>query len=151
MSDRTMSSIVVDAPPEDVMAVIADFDAYPEWTGAVKEAQVLTEYEDDGRPAQVRFRLDAGPIKDDYTLEYEWDGDAAVRWTLVEGRLLTAMDGSYTLVPVDGGATEVTYELAVDVKLPLLGRMKRNGEKVIIDTALKGLKRRVEDRVEDAG
>jgi ribosome-associated toxin RatA of RatAB toxin-antitoxin module len=147
MSDRTMSSIVVDAPPEDVMAVIADFAAYPEWTGAVKEAEVLTEYEDDGRPAQVRFRLDAGPIKDDYTLEYAWQGDAEVRWSLVEARLLSAMDGSYTLVALDGGSTEVTYELSVDIKLPLLGRMKRNGEKVIVDTALKGLKKRVEEPV----
>lgn len=145
MSDRTLSSIVVDAPAESVMAVIADFAAYPEWTGAVKEAEVLTEYEDDGRPAQVRFRLDAGPIKDDYTLEYAWDGDHEVRWNLVEARLLTAMDGSYTLVERDDGSTEVTYALSVDIKLPLLGRMKRNGEKVIVDTALKGLKKRVEE------
>lgn len=145
MSDRTLSSILVDAPPGEVMAVIADFGAYPDWAGQVKEAEVLTEYEDDGRAEQVRFRLEAGPIKDDYTLSYDWDDDHEVRWTLVEARLLSAMDGSYTLEDQGDGTTEVVYALSVDIKLPLLGRMKRNAEKVIIDTALKGLKKRVED------
>ena len=143
MADRTRSSIVVAAPAHDIMAVIADFAAYPEWTGAVKEATVLTTSAN-GRPDQVRFRLEAGPIKDDYTLAYEWEDDREVRWTLVEARLLSAMDGSYTLAQQADGSTEVTYSLSVDIRLPLLGRIKRNGEKIIIDTALKGLKDRVE-------
>jgi ribosome-associated toxin RatA of RatAB toxin-antitoxin module len=150
MADRTRSSIVVAAPAREVMAVIADFAAYPEWTGAVKEATVVTSSAQDGRAQQVRFRLDAGPIKDDYTLAYEWDNDHEVRWTLVDARLLSAMDGSYTLQEQPDGSTEVTYTLSVDIKLPLLGRMKRNGEKIIIDTALKGLKRRVEGSNERA-
>jgi hypothetical protein len=145
MADRTRSSILVAAPARDVMAVIADFTAYPEWTGAVKEATVLATSAEHGRPERVRFRLDAGPIKDDYTLAYEWDDDQEVRWSLVEARLLSAMDGSYTLREQPDGSTEVTYALSVDIKLPLLGRMKRNGEKIIIETALNGLKRRVED------
>ena len=29
MAEQTSSSIVVDAPPADVMAVIADFESYP--------------------------------------------------------------------------------------------------------------------------
>jgi ribosome-associated toxin RatA of RatAB toxin-antitoxin module len=144
MADRTRSSIVVAAPAHEVMAVIADFAAYPEWTGAVKEATVLTTSAPDERPDQVRFRLEAGPIKDDYTLSYEWEDDREVRWTLVDARLLSAMDGSYTLREQPDGSTEVTYTLSVDIKLPLLGRIKRNGEKIIIDTALKGLKDRVE-------
>ncbi len=144
MADQTTSSITVNATPEQVMAVIADVAAYPEWTGAVKSAEVITEYEDNGRPADVRFELEAGPIKDAYTLTYEWDDDHEVRWTLVEAGLLRAMDGSYTLDDAGDGSTEVTYALSVDVSIPMLGMMKRKAEKVIIDTALRGLKRRVE-------
>ncbi len=144
MADQTTSSITVNAAPDRVMAVIADVAAYPEWTGAVKSAEVLTEYEDNGRPADVRFELEAGPIKDAYTLTYEWDDDHEVRWTLVEAGLLRAMDGSYTLEDAGDGSTEVTYALSVDVSIPMLGMMKRKAEKVIIDTALRGLKRRVE-------
>jgi hypothetical protein len=53
------------------------------------------------------------------------------------------MDGAY-LLDDTGGETEVTYRLAVDVAIPMIGMLKRKAEKVIIDTALKGLKRRVE-------
>ena len=145
MAEQTTSSISIDAPPADVMAVIADLEAYPEWTASVKQVEILTVYDDeDERPAEARFVLDAGAIKDTYTLSYEWDGDAEVRWTLAEGGLLKALDGSYRLVPVGASSTEVTYQLTVDVAIPLLGLMKRKAEKVIIDTALKELKKRVE-------
>jgi ribosome-associated toxin RatA of RatAB toxin-antitoxin module len=142
MAEQTSSSIVIDAGPSAVMDVIADFDAYPTWARGVKEAEVLTEYED-GRAGEVRFTLDAAPIKDVYTLSYEWDGDRAVTWTLVEAKMLRAMEGAYLLTP-DGDGTDVRYELAVDLSIPMIGLLKRKAEKVIIDTALKGLKKRVE-------
>ena len=115
MADQTTSSIVIDATPSEIMAVIADLDAYPEWTASVKEVEVLTVFEEDERPAEARFVLDAGAIKDEYTLEYEWDQHTEVRWTLTEGNLLKALDGVYTLTPLSDGSTEVIYQLRVDV------------------------------------
>ncbi|WP_067438123.1 SRPBCC family protein [Nocardioides jensenii] len=142
MAEQTTSSIVIDAPAADVMAVIADFPAYPTWAKGVKTADVLGTF-DDGRATQVFFELDVSPIKDEYTLAYVWDGDREVTWTLAEGKMLRALDGAYTLRPANGG-TEVTYRLALDVSIPLIGMLKRKGEKILIDTALKGLKKRVE-------
>ncbi|MDR3034610.1 MAG: SRPBCC family protein [Kitasatospora sp.] len=142
MAEHTRSSIVIDATPAEVMAVIADFAAYPEWTGEVKEIDVL-ESGPDGRAAQVRLLLDAGAIRDEHTLAYTWDGDRLVSWTLVSSQMLRSLDGSYALAPAETG-TEVTYQLAVDVKIPMLGMIKRKAEKVIIDRALAGLKKRVE-------
>jgi ribosome-associated toxin RatA of RatAB toxin-antitoxin module len=147
MAAQTTSSITIAAPPADVMAVIADLESYPEWTASVRQVDVLTVYEDDGRPAEAKFVLDAGPIKDTYTLSYQWDGDDEVRWSLIEGSLIKELEGSYRLAP-SGEHTEVTYQLTVDVSIPLLGLMKRKAEKVIIDTALKELKKRVESRSE---
>ncbi|MGN6781797.1 MAG: SRPBCC family protein [Marmoricola sp.] len=144
MAEQTTSSIVVDAPPEHVMAVIADFPAYPEWAQGMKQVEVLATTPQ-GRGEQVRFELDAAPIKDSYTLAYDWDGDRSVRWHLVEGRMLKAMRGAYELQP-SGEGTEVTYRLSVDVAIPMIGMLRRKAEKVIIDTALKGLKKRVESR-----
>ena len=143
MGDRTTSSISVGADRQQVMAVIADFAAYPQWASAVRSAEVVSR-DADGRPSRVRFSLDAGMIKDSYVLGYHWDGDSGVRWDLAEpGAVVSAMSGSYALVKESAG-TEVTYELSVDVRVPLLGVLKRRAEKVIIDTALKGLKARVE-------
>jgi ribosome-associated toxin RatA of RatAB toxin-antitoxin module len=143
MAEQTSSSIVVDAPPADVMAVIADFESYPEWAKGVTTADVVSELPD-GRAEQVFFRLDVSPIKDEYTLAYVWSGDDEVTWTLVEGKMLRALDGAYVLSARGDGTTDVTYRLALDVSIPLIGMIKRKGEKILIDTALRGLKKRVE-------
>jgi ribosome-associated toxin RatA of RatAB toxin-antitoxin module len=141
MAEQTTSSILIDAAPAAVMEVIADFEAYPSWAQGVKKAEPVEGGE---RPEQVYFELDASPIKDAYTLAYDWDGDHGVTWSLVEGKLLKAMDGAYLLEDHGDGTTEVTYRLAVDISIPMIGMLKRKAEKVIIDTALKGLKKRVE-------
>ncbi|WP_077797612.1 SRPBCC family protein [Streptomyces sp. JHA26] len=142
MAEHTSSSITIEAAPADVMEVIADFARYPDWTGEVKEAQVLAT-DAQGRAEQVRLVMDAGAIKDDQTLAYTWTGDHEVSWTLVKSQMLRSLDGSYLLRPA-GPGTEVTYRLTVDVKIPMLGMIKRKAEKVIIDRALAGLKKRVE-------
>jgi ribosome-associated toxin RatA of RatAB toxin-antitoxin module len=141
--DMASASIVIEADKATVMAVIADLEAYPEWSTAIKAVTVDEVWEDDDRVATATFTLDAGILKDTYTLAYEWDGDDRVVWHLVTGRALKAQDGSYALREV-GASTEVTYELAVDLAVPMLGMFKRKAEKAIIDTALKGLKKRVE-------
>jgi uncharacterized membrane protein len=143
MADATSSSITIAAPPERVMAVIADFAAYPEWAEQINAVEVL-EPGDNGKAERVRFMMDAGPIKDSYTLDYVWAPDGrSVSWTLVKGQIQKAQDGSYTLA-AGGDSTTVTYSLAVDLNIPMIGMLRRKAEKVIIDTALKGLKRRVE-------
>ena len=142
MADQSTQSITVDAPAADVMAVIADFPAYPQWVAAAKKVEVVEEGAD-GRAQQVHFVLDAGAVKDEYVLDYTWDGDRSVSWTLVSSQLMKRQDGTYELSESDG-RTEVTYAITIDTKMPLLGMMKRKAEKVILDTALKELKKRVE-------
>ncbi|MFT3872191.1 MAG: SRPBCC family protein [Nocardioides sp.] len=142
MPEQTTSSIVIAADPAAILDVVADFSAYPLWAKGVRSADVVAEF-DDGRAEQVRFQLDMPPIRDDYTLQYRWSPEG-VAWWLVEGRVLTHMDGAYLLRDLGDGTTEVTYRLALDVAIPLIGLIKRRGEKIIIDSALKGLKGRVE-------
>jgi hypothetical protein len=142
MADQSTQSIFVNAAPATVMAVIADFDSYPKWAGSVKSA-VVTKPGADGRPEQVAFRLDAGAIRDEYELAYVWDGERSVSWHLIKGQMQKSQVGSYELRPAEGG-TEVTYSLTVDLAIPILGLLKRKAEKVIMDTALKELKRRAE-------
>ncbi len=149
MADQTESSIVIDAPAAAIMDVIADLPAYPEWSDGITSVTVLALYEDDNRPADARFTLNSGAIKDTYELEYDWKADESVSWTLTKGDMLTAMDGVYELTPNGDGTTTVHYRLAVNVKIPMIGMIKRKAEKVIVDTALKGLKKRVESLAPD--
>jgi ribosome-associated toxin RatA of RatAB toxin-antitoxin module len=140
VADRTSSSITIAATPKQILDVVADFEAYPEWAG-VKDVQILDEGDGD-RALKVRMSIDAGLVKDTYTLAYEWAEDG-VEWVLVEGTLQKAQQGSYRCIP-EGGVTRVDYELSIDLAMPMPGMLKRKGEKVIVDTALKGLKKRVE-------
>ncbi|QNE22101.1 SRPBCC family protein [Kribbella qitaiheensis] len=142
MAEQTTSTIIVSATPKAIMAVIADFEAYPEWADSMRETQVLST-DEAGRPKQVRFKVDAGAISDEYTLNYVWSRNE-VTWTLEKAKMVKGMDGAYVLRDLGEEGTEVTYRLAVDVAIPMIGMLKRKAEKVIIDTALKGLKKRVE-------
>ncbi|HET7761494.1 MAG TPA: SRPBCC family protein [Phycicoccus sp.] len=146
MADRTRSSVEIAAEPGAVLDVIADFERYPEWAGQVKESTVLTE-DGDGWADQVEFTLDAGVIKDQYVLEYDWDvaedGTGVVAWHLVRATLLKGLTGTYTL-ELAGPGTRVTYDLEVDLTMPMIGMLKRKAERHIISTALTELKKRVE-------
>jgi uncharacterized membrane protein len=139
VADQTSASIDIVAKADDVMAVIADFGHYPDWVDSMKSADVLTSI--GGKAKTVRMVLDHTLVRDSYVLAYEWKPQAS--WKLIEGTLLKAMDGSY-LLKANGAKTTVTYTLTVDINMPMIGMFKRKAEKTIIDSALKGLKKRVE-------
>jgi Polyketide cyclase / dehydrase and lipid transport len=143
MPDESTQSITIDAEPADIMAVIADFPNYPQWTGSVKQADVI-EIGLHGRARRVAFTLDAGIVRDQYELAYDWTGDERVEWHLTRGQMMRAQHGSYTLHAQAPARTFVTYSLSVDLIIPMLGLLKRKAERVVMDTALKELKKRVE-------
>lgn len=142
MADQSTQSIDIDADPAAIMAVIADFPNYPTWAGSVKNAEVL-ETGPDGRAERVEFTLSAGPVRDVYELSYVWTDDRMVEWSLVRGQMMRAQQGRYLLEPGNGG-THVTYWLSVDLVIPMLGQLKRKAERVVMDQALRELKKRVE-------
>lgn len=143
MADKTAQTIYIDANPGTVMDVIADIGSYPEWVSEYTETEVL-ETDDEGYPLLARLVLEAAVLKDTMVLKYEWPADRqSVRWSLVSSALLRALDGAYRLTPA-GEGTEVTYELSVDLLIPMIGLLKRKAERRLTDTALKDLKKWVE-------
>ncbi|MGB3302309.1 SRPBCC family protein [Gordonia sp. (in: high G+C Gram-positive bacteria)] len=144
MADHTEQSIVINADVAEILAVIADFDNYPQWVTAAREVEVR-ERDARGRGVLVRFVLDAGVLADTYELAYVWDdGDTAVSWTLVSSDLQRAQKGSYVLTQQVPGSTKVTYSLMVDLQIPMISQLKRRAEKAITESALGDLKKRVE-------
>ena len=143
MADKTAQTIYIDADPDTVMEVIADIGSYPEWVKEYKETEVL-EADGAGLPKTARLVLDAAVLKDTMVLSYVWPSDRkSVTWSLVSSSLLKALDGEYRLAP-KGSGTDVTYELSVDLVIPMIGLLKRKAERRLTDTALKDLKKRVE-------
>lgn len=143
VADRTAQTIHIGADPRTVMDVIADIASYPEWVSEYTDAEVL-ERDAEGYPLVARLVLETPVLADTMVLRYDWAADRnSVRWSLISSSLLKSLDGEYTLTPGDAG-TDVTYELAVDVTIPMIGLLKRKAERRLTDTALKDLKKRVE-------
>jgi carbon monoxide dehydrogenase subunit G len=145
MGERTSGQIEIEASPAEVMEVIEDFESYPEWA-EIKEVEVLTR-DDEGRGREVAMEVEvpvAGRAR--YTLTYEYEpGHGGVRWTTKEAEgFVKDLRGRYALEDRDGD-TRVTYDLEIEVGVPLPGFMKRRADRRIVDTALNGLKKRVEE------
>ena len=142
MTDVVNDSIVVNADPDSVMDVIADFDAYTDWQDEIKEVEIL-ETDEDGWGTKVRFRVDAKIAQVNYVLSYTYE-DAAMRWTMVEGDKVKRNDGSYELTDQGDGTTLVSYNLEVEPGIKIPSMVRKQAEKRIAHGALKALKRRVE-------
>ncbi len=145
MSEHAEGSIVIDASAADVMDVITDYEAYPEWAD-VKSAKVLQRGEG-GLATEVAFEVDVPVLgKATYTLAYRYaPGDAGVSWVTKEARgTVRDIAGEYLLNEVEERETEVTYRLSVELGVLVPGFIRTQGAKRVIENALEGLKHRVE-------
>ena len=145
MSEQAREQIRIEAPVERCYATLIDFAAYPQWAGDLKDVTVL-ESDAEGRATVVEFRAAAMGRSTTYQLRYDHSqAPGRLGWELVTGDLPRELDGAYVRAPADGGAaTDVIYELAIDLIYPIPGFVKRRAEGRIIKTALSELKARVE-------
>jgi uncharacterized membrane protein len=145
MSEQAKEQIRIDASVERCFATLVDFSSYPEWAGDLKEVTVV-ETDADNRAVVVEFRAAAMGRSTTYQLRYDYSAAPhRLGWELVEGDLPRELDGAYVLTAADGDeATDVVYELAIDLVYPIPGFVKRRAEGRIIKTALSELKARVE-------
>lgn len=141
--EGTVQSIEVSAEPQLVYEVALDLEAYPEWAVGVKEVTVLEE-DEHGRPHRVVFVTDAMIKEITYELEYAYDLDNGFSWTAIPGDDIKAMEGSYRFNEIGDGNTEVLYALKVDPAFSVPGFLRRQAEKQIVSSALRGLKKRSE-------
>jgi uncharacterized membrane protein len=140
MAIKESREIVIEASPEEVLDVIADVEAMPEWSGPHQSAEVL-ETGDDGRPSQVKMKLKVAGITDEEVVAYTWSGNE-VSWTLVSSAQQRSQDGSYKLTP-RGDDTLVKFEIAVDPRVPLPGFVLKRAVKGTVDSATQELRSRV--------
>lgn len=139
MSDSSTASIVVEGPLAEVAARLIDLAQYPEWLTSIKKVEVM-ESDSQGRASKATLSIDAGVMKDRATLVYDYSAaPAEISFSLEEADLMTAMDGKYTLKALDSDSTQVTYELGVELSLPVPRMMIAKTEKATIDSALKEL------------
>ena len=143
MPEKSLSTVVIDAPLADVQAALFEIGSYPEWLSSIKKVDVI-DRDGENRVVKAKLAIDAGMMKDRVTLDYDWSAaPATLSFTMDEADLLTQMDGTYSLKAIDADTTQVTYELTVAVSLPVPSMMITKAQKQTIDAALKELAERV--------
>ena len=139
MSQKSTSTVVIDAPLADVQAALFSIESYPEWLSSIKKVDVI-ERDSQNRVTKAKLSIDAGMMKDRVVLDYDWSAEpATLTFTMDEADLLTQMDGTYTLKALDADSTQVTYELEIAVSMPVPAMMITKGQQQTIDAALKEL------------
>jgi hypothetical protein len=144
-AETATQSITIHATPAHCYAVVTDFERYPEWANDVKQATVVAR-DEQGRASEVEFRASALGRSTHYTLGYDYSSaPEKLSWSLVRGDIMRAIDGAYTFVPsaTDPSGTDVTYDLSIELVVPLPGFVKRRAEVRILNT-VKELKSRAE-------
>ena len=142
MPAGTFSTLEIDASPEDLYDVAADVAAYPQWASGVKQVEVL-DVDAEGRVDRARFVLEGFVKEITYVLKYTHDRPNTLSWVAEESDDLKMLEGSYQFDETENGATEVVYSLTVDPKFMMPGFVRRQAEKQIVTTALRGLRKRV--------
>lgn len=147
MAEQATEHTSVTAPPERCFAVVADMERYPEWAADIKKVTVL-ERDDQGRALLVAFRTAAFGRSTNYTLAYDYaDAPGVLAWRLTQGDITSKLDGSYVFDAAEGGGTDITYHLEVELRVPIPGFIKMRAQSRIMATALRDLKARVESSV----
>jgi uncharacterized protein YndB with AHSA1/START domain len=143
MADSASLTLTIDAPPERVWALAVDFEQYPSWARDVKEA-VVRARDDEGRATEVEYRASALGRSTHYALSYDYsEAPKALSWRIVRGDIMRTIDGAYRFAATPTGGTDVTYDLSIELVVPLPGFVKRRAEVRILNT-LKELKERAE-------
>ncbi len=144
MADQATEHISVGAPPERCFDVAADIERYPEWAADIKEVEVK-ERDDQGRPLLVTFRAAAFGRSTSITLAYDYaEAPHVLSWKLTQGDITTKWDGTYIFDAGEGGATDVTYHVEAELRVPIPGFIKMRATSRIMATAMRELKARVE-------
>ncbi len=136
MAEAATKTITIAAPPEACYEIVAGFEQYPEWVTDIVDARVL-ERDPTGRPLDVAFIVSALGRNTRYTLRYDYAGaPALLSWELVEGDIMRAIDGFYRFDPSNtlAGGTDVTYDLSIELVVPMPGFLKRRAEARILNT-----------------
>jgi uncharacterized membrane protein len=144
MSELSTGTVNIEAPISEVQAALFELAKYPEWSTAIKSVEVLAS-DDQGRLTTGKFVIDAGMMKDKVTLDYDWSAaPEKLTFSFNDADLLTGMEGSYSIKQIDEDTTQVTYELGVEISMPIPAMMRKKAEQSTIDQALQQLKSHLE-------
>ena len=136
-------TVEVSVDAASIMAIVADFEAYPQWNDGVKGLWVLARY-DDGRPSQLRLDAKYEAIEDTLIQAVYYPNPNQIQTVLQQGDLFKKQEQLFSVVDT-GGSSLLTVDLDVEPSLPIPAPMVKQLANNVLDYLAEALKKRAED------
>ncbi|MBX8691511.1 cyclase [Mycobacterium sp. 20091114027_K0903767] len=115
-------TVEVDAPAEKIMAIVGDFEAYPQWNPEIKGCWILARY-DDGRPSQLRLDVEIQGQSGVFINAVYYPAENQIFTVMQQGDHFTKQEQRFSVVPLGPDNTLLQVDLDVEVKLPVPAMM----------------------------
>jgi ribosome-associated toxin RatA of RatAB toxin-antitoxin module len=140
-------TVEVAAPAEKIMAIVADFESYPEWNEEIKGCWVLAKY-DDGRPSQLRLDVVVQGQSGTFITAVYYPAENQIYTVLQQGEFFEKQEQRFSVVPL-GPTALLTVDFDVETKLPIPKSMVKKAIGDTLDYLAENLKTRAEQLAAD--
>lgn len=135
-------TVEVDASAESIMAIVADFEAYPQWNPEIKGCWVLARY-DDGRPSQLRLDVVVQGQSGTFITAVYYPSPNEIFTVLQQGDHFDKQEQKFAVVAM-GPTSLLTVDLEVETKLAFPKPMVKKAIGDTLDYLAGNLKSRAE-------
>jgi len=135
-------TVEVAADEATILAIVADFEAYPQWNDEVEGCWVLARY-DDGRPSQLRLDTEIQGNKGTYIQAVYYPAPGQIQTVMQQGEFFTKQEQLFSVVGM-GTSALLTVDMDVEVSLPVPAVMVRKVIGDALDHLAGNLKKRAE-------
>jgi ribosome-associated toxin RatA of RatAB toxin-antitoxin module len=136
-------TVEVTAKAPAIMAIVADFEAYPEWNEEIKGLWVLARY-DDGRPSQLRLDASLNGFNASYIQAVYYPGPNQIQTVMQQGDLFSKQEQLFSVVEM-GATTLLTVDMDIEVTMPVPAMMVKKMANDALDNLADKLKGRAEE------
>jgi ribosome-associated toxin RatA of RatAB toxin-antitoxin module len=135
-------TVEVSSDAASVMAIVADFERYPEWSDGVNGCWVLARY-DDGRPSQLRLDAAYQGFEGTYIQAVYYPGPNQIQTVMQQGELFKEQEQLFSVVEM-GTSSLLTVDIDVEPPLPVPAPMVKSLLNNVLDHLADNLKQRAE-------
>jgi ribosome-associated toxin RatA of RatAB toxin-antitoxin module len=136
-------TVEVNADAASIMAIVADFEAYPQWSEGIKGAWVLARY-DDGRPSQLRLDTEVNGMPGTYIQAVYYPDANQIQTVMQQGDLFAKQEQLFSVVEI-GQTCLLTVDVDVEPTMPVPAPMV----KMLLSNVLEGLAQKLKQRAEE--
>ncbi len=135
-------TVEVEASAEAIMAIVADFESYPQWNEEIKGCWILARY-DDQRPSQLRLDTSVQGMDGTYIQAVYYPGENQIQTVMQQGDLFSKQEQLFSVVAM-GATSLLTVDLDVEISVPVPAMMVKKVVNDALEHLADNLKKRAE-------